>query len=131
MIALNKSDLSSFSESRLCEHFPLQEKTLMSVSVSALTGSGIDKLRDALAQPFLNGNLNGEGLLITNGRHHDLLARATEALRSSENLLMDHASEELTLVGLHNALRYLGELTGETTSDEILGEIFSTFCIGK
>jgi len=131
MIALNKSDLSSFSESRLCEHFPLQEKALTSVSVSALTGSGIDKLRDALAQPFLNGNLNGEGLLITNGRHHDLLARATEALRSSENLLMDHASEELTLVGLHNALRYLGELTGETTSDEILGEIFSTFCIGK
>ena len=40
-------------------------------------------------------------------------------------------SEELVLVGLHNALRFLDELTGETTSDAILGQIFSTFCIGK
>jgi tRNA modification GTPase len=79
----------------------------------------------------VNGNLNSEGLLITNARHYDLLVRATEALLTSEKLLVDRASEELTLVGLHNALRYLGELTGETTSDEILGEIFSTFCIGK
>jgi tRNA modification GTPase len=41
------------------------------------------------------------------------------------------ASEEFILVGLHSALRYLGEITGETTTDEILGQIFSTFCIGK
>ena len=40
-------------------------------------------------------------------------------------------TEELVLVGLHNALRFLDELTGETTSDDILGQIFSTFCIGK
>jgi tRNA modification GTPase len=40
-------------------------------------------------------------------------------------------SEELVLVGLHNALRFLDELTGRTTSDDILGQIFSTFCIGK
>jgi tRNA modification GTPase len=49
----------------------------------------------------------------------------------SLNLLETGASEELVLVGLHNALRYLGEITGETTTDEILGRIFSTFCIGK
>jgi tRNA modification GTPase len=131
LVALNKSDLSTFAEARLCEYFPARAETLNSVSVSAKTGSGIGKLRDALAQPFVNGNLSSEGLLITNARHHDLLVRATEAIRASENLLMVHASEELILVGLHNALRYLGELTGETTSDEILGEIFSTFCIGK
>ena len=41
------------------------------------------------------------------------------------------ASEELIVVGLHDALRYLGEITGETTPDQILGDIFSTFCIGK
>ncbi len=131
IVALNKSDLSTFSEKRLSEDSLVQAERLNPISVSARTGSGIDKLRDALAQPFVNGNLNSEGLLITNARHHDLLVRATEAIRVSENLLMNHASEELTLVGLHNALRYLGEITGETTSDEILGEIFSTFCIGK
>jgi tRNA modification GTPase len=131
IVALNKSDLSTFSEARLSEDSLAQHGTLNLISVSARTGSGIDKLRDAIAQPFVNGNLTGEGLLITNARHHDLLVRATEAIQSSENLLVDHASEELILVGLHNALRYLGEITGETTSDEILGEIFSTFCIGK
>jgi tRNA modification GTPase len=131
IVALNKSDLSTFAEGRISADLRAQDETLNPIAVSARTGSGIDRLRDALAQPFVTGNLNSEGLLITNARHHDLLVRATEAIRTSENLLIDRASEELTLVGLHNALRYLGELTGETTSDEILGEIFSTFCIGK
>jgi tRNA modification GTPase len=70
-------------------------------------------------------------LLITNARHHDLLRGAVESVKASEELLKMRASEELILVGLHNALRFLGEITGETTSDEILGRIFSTFCIGK
>jgi tRNA modification GTPase len=41
------------------------------------------------------------------------------------------ASEELVLIGLHNGLRFVGQITGETTTEEILSEIFSTFCIGK
>jgi tRNA modification GTPase len=69
--------------------------------------------------------------MITNARHHDLLLRAIDAVYSSESLLLERASEELILVGLYDALRYLGEITGETTSDQILGQIFSTFCIGK
>ena len=56
---------------------------------------------------------------------------AGDAVKQSEDSLDAQASEEIVLVGLHNALRYLGEITGETTSDEILGQIFSTFCIGK
>jgi tRNA modification GTPase len=128
IIALNKSDLPSFS-AKAVEPQAAQASSI--VSISATTGSGLDSLRQALIKPFSNGNVNGEGLMITNARHHDLLLRAIDALASSECLLVDHASEELTLVGLHDALRYLGEITGETTSDQILGEIFSTFCIGK
>jgi len=45
--------------------------------------------------------------------------------------LGDHLSEELVLVSLHSALRLLGEITGETTTENILSEIFATFCIGK
>jgi len=125
IIALNKSDLGGFSAARITD----DPSTI--VSVSAMTAAGLEGLRAAILQPFTNGNANGEGLLITNARHHDLLTRAMDAIRSSENLLRDSASEEIVLVGLLNALRYLGEITGETTSDEILGEIFSTFCIGK
>jgi tRNA modification GTPase len=99
--------------------------------LSAKTGAGIDRLQEAMIQPFGNHNIDGEGLMITNARHYDLLLRAIAALTTSEELLQKHASEEMILVGLHDALRYLGELTGETTSDQILGEIFSTFCIGK
>jgi len=125
IIALNKSDLGGFSAMRITDD------PSSIVSVSAKTTAGLDRLRAAILEPFTNGNANGEGLLITNARHHDLLTRTIDAIRSSENLLLDHASEEIILVGLLNALRYLGEVTGETTSDEILGKIFSTFCIGK
>lgn len=45
--------------------------------------------------------------------------------------MREDAGEELVLVGLHNALRFLGEITGETTTEDILSEIFSSFCIGK
>jgi tRNA modification GTPase len=69
--------------------------------------------------------------MITNARHHDLLVRTIDAVASSETLIRERASEEIILVGLHQALRFLGEITGETTTEEILGQIFSTFCIGK
>jgi len=125
IIALNKSDLGDFSATRITDG------SSSIVLVSAKTAAGLDGLRAAIIKPFTNGKANGEGLLITTARHHDLLTRAVDAIRSSEDLLLDHASEEIVLVGLLNALRYLGEITGETTSDEILGKIFSTFCIGK
>jgi hypothetical protein len=51
-------------------------------------------------------------LLITNARHHDLLEHSIQAIASSEQLLHERTSEEMVLVGLHNALRYLGEITG-------------------
>jgi tRNA modification GTPase len=130
IIALNKSDLPTFTETPIDERSSAIE-TQRVVSVSAKTDDGLNALRAAILQPFTTAKSNGDGLLITNARHYDLLLRANEAIRSSTELLNAGASEELILVGLHNALRYLGDITGETTSDEILGEIFSTFCIGK
>ncbi len=96
-----------------------------------MTEEGLQDLRSAILKPFMNGTHAAEGLLITNARHHDLLLRTIDAIISSADLLKTRASEELILVGLHDSLCYLGEITGETTSDEILGKIFSTFCIGK
>ena len=130
MIALNKSDLATFSAARVNDSACAQEPSAV-VFVSAKTEAGLESLRAAILAPFANGNAEAEGLLITNARHHDLLLRAVESLASSEDLLDTGAGEELVLIGLHNALRYLGEITGETTPDEILGKIFSTFCIGK
>jgi tRNA modification GTPase len=101
------------------------------VQVSALTGSGLGELRTAILQPFNSATTDSAGLLITNARHYDLLRRAVAELGSSLQCLHEEASEELVLVGLHNALRNLGEITGETTAEDILNRIFATFCIGK
>ncbi len=131
VIALNKSDLPTFSADGLLQEFLATPTCITALAVSAKTATGLEDLRAAILKPFAHGSSSAEGLLITNARHHELLVRAVHEIESSEHLNRQRATEELTLVGLHNALRYLGEITGETTSDEILGQIFSTFCIGK
>jgi len=122
VLARNKCDVPSF-----VNHHNEQR----AISVSALTGWGLEDLRAAIIQSF--GGLESEetGVLITNSRHHDLLRNALEGLTSASDLWDTKASEELTLVGLHNALQFLGQITGETTTEEILSDIFATFCIGK
>ena len=131
IVALNKSDLPTFATARLIERLPSPPNCSALISVSARSETGLESLRAAILAPFANGSAHSEGLLITNARHHDLLVRSIEAIVSSEHLLEERASEEIVLVGLHSALRYVGEITGQTTTDEILGQIFSTFCIGK
>ncbi len=126
VIAMNKSDLDNAARSDNGI-----ETTAKVVHVSALTGAGLDELTAAILEPFGTVDSEGVGLLITDSRHYDLLRRAQSSLSDSLAMFDQKRSEELVLVGLHNALRYLGEITGETTADEILGEIFSTFCIGK
>jgi tRNA modification GTPase len=130
LVALNKSDLPTFSVTHFQDRGVVQDLSTL-IPVSAKTEAGLKSLRAAILKPFANGSTQSESLFITNARHHDLLLRAVAALDSSERLLGQRVSEELVLVGLHNALRYLDEITGETTTEEILGQIFSTFCIGK
>jgi len=101
------------------------------VAVSALTGEGLNELRSAIVAPFADSKAAGDGFLVSDARHFDLLTRAVDEIENSAKLVSERASEEITLVGLHNALRYLGRITGETTTEDMLTRIFSTFCIGK
>lgn len=127
LIVLNKRDLDSFEPHQM-EHLNGHASV---VEVSAKTGLGLDALRNAILEPFAARDTHDTGLLITDARHFDLLQRTQQGLSSSYELLRQRASEELVLVGLHNALRFLGEITGETTPDDVLSRIFTTFCIGK
>jgi len=127
VIALNKSDLPMFRD-RLTRELGGNPRM---VQVSAKTGAGVDELRDAILRPFALIDARESGLLITDARHYDLLRRTDVELQSAQRLLREGASEELVLVGLYGALRFLGEITGETTAEDVLTEIFSTFCIGK
>jgi len=99
--------------------------------ISAKTGEGLDDLRKAIIDPFSFKEINTTGFLVTDARHHDLLLRTKNEIEQSISNLDAKLSEEITLIGLHNALRYLGEITGETTTEDMLTRIFSTFCIGK
>ena len=126
VIAINKCDL--VIEPGLADQLG---DSLQGVHLSALTGEGLEELAAAILGPFGSVDSETVGLLITDSRHHDLLRRAQWSLESSVELFGSAASEELVLVGLHSALQFLGEITGETTTDDILAEIFSTFCIGK
>lgn len=101
------------------------------VLISAKTGEGLDDLRAAMIRPFSTDDASSTGFLITDARHYDLFVRAGAEIEQSMAQLDERLSEEIVLIGLHNALRYLGEVTGETTTEDMLTGIFSTFCIGK
>jgi tRNA modification GTPase len=127
LIVFNKKDLDGFSN----EQIPPSVNGAQAVSLSAKTGEGFVSLCDAMLEPFKSHETNETGFLITNARHFDLLRRAADSLKISRDLLQNSSSEELSLTGLHDALRFLGEITGETTPEDILSQIFATFCIGK
>jgi tRNA modification GTPase len=84
-----------------------------------------------IIKPFTSGYLDESGFVITNARHYDLLRRTGESLQAAQSLIREQVTEELILANLYGALQFLGEITGETTPEDILSQIFSTFCIGK
>jgi tRNA modification GTPase TrmE len=126
IIAINKIDLS---ETKLnLNGFGDNVDVLR---ISAKTGQGLEQLQAAMVKPFISQNIENKGFVITDARHADLLNRAKSEIESSLELLEQKASEEIVLIGLHNALSLLGQITGETTTEDMLQQIFSTFCIGK
>jgi tRNA modification GTPase len=125
LVVRNKSDLSSFDAALSC----LEE--LQPINVSARTGAGLERLREAIVASVSDNGVDDSSLLITNARHYDLLCSTLRELETAGAALKERHSEELVLAPLHNALRFLGQITGETTTEDILSEIFSTFCIGK
>ena len=133
LVAVNKIDKVTDGEvaSLVARFANLAGNETPFVAISAKTGEGLDALRSAIVIPYASENLSSDGFLVTDARHHDLLLRTRDEIIHSVELLDSSASEEIVLIGLHNALRYLGEITGETTTEDMLGRIFSTFCIGK
>lgn len=97
--------------------------------LSAETGTGVESLLTRLRN-FAAG-LEAEDAQLTNPRHHYALRQAARALESARLGLLEGLGTELVALELRTALRQLGEVTGEVTPDDVLGSIFSRFCIGK
>jgi tRNA modification GTPase len=133
IIAVNKIDKepSKDIDRFVAGKSELADMRMHVVPISAKTGEGLPELKEAILRPFADAKADTSGLLITDARHHDLLMRCNSEIEDSIKRLEERSSEEIVLVGLHNAIRYLGEITGETTTEDMLTRIFSTFCIGK
>ncbi len=100
--------------------------------VSALTGMGIEELKDAIYTAITAGaSPLAEGAIITSERHFSALTSALTSLEQVRQDLAAGLTEEIALANLHHALKNLGLVTGETLIADIINQIFATFCIGK
>ena len=128
LVAVNKSDL--------VQNLPEAERPLPDcgdmpvLATSALTGEGISALRERILELATGGAASEPGML-TNLRHQQAIATALTALGDAAKANAGAIPHEMILLDLYRALGALDSLTGQTTSDDILNLIFSTFCIGK
>lgn len=127
ILVKNKADLLSVAE------FPKILQDAHTVEISARSGDGIDGLREEIFSMFIRGGaLDGrEFTALSQVRHRDALERAKKHLTSFLEAFQVERALEFVALDLRDAVTALGEVTGETTPDDILDQIFSRFCIGK
>ncbi|HKA23184.1 MAG TPA: tRNA uridine-5-carboxymethylaminomethyl(34) synthesis GTPase MnmE [Blastocatellia bacterium] len=127
IVALNKSDLPQ----------RISAKSLRSIGdgiteISALTGEGFDSLTEKIFDRLAGAEATErDGLILTDARQHDAVRRAIEHATRAVEMIRQREHEEILLLSLRGTLSTLGEITGETLTEDILSQIFSTFCIGK
>ena len=122
----NKADLRNISES---------VSTLISTStfiaISAKEGKGIDELRSWMETQVLGNFDLANETIVSNVRHFDALTKTEASLQSAKDGLESDVSSDFVAMDIRQAMYQLGSITGDISSDEILGNIFSRFCIGK
>jgi len=133
LVAINKSDLASDPSGQTVIHTDesaAEEFHLSAVPTSALTGHGINSLRERILR-LATGGAAAEPGLLTNLRQQQTIITARAALEDSSRANESGIPHEMILLDLYLSLWALDSLTGQTTPDDILNLIFSTFCIGK
>ncbi len=124
LVALNKTDIATTKHSKY-------DKIDNLIEISAKTGKNIDTLCDKMLEYVLSLKTTDTGVIITNARHIELFTKSSEALVRAINSLKQDISGDLISQDLREATYFLGEITGHISNEEVLGAIFSKFCIGK
>lgn len=124
IVVANKADL-------LHPGVPSRIEELEVVVTSALTGEGLDDLKSRIAAMIGANKGDMEDGMLTSLRQSQTVSGAIESLITARQAVVDKIPHEMILLDLYSALRHLDSLTGSTTPDDILNQIFSTFCIGK
>ncbi|WP_053991215.1 tRNA uridine-5-carboxymethylaminomethyl(34) synthesis GTPase MnmE [Mangrovimonas sp. TPBH4] len=99
--------------------------------LSAKTGEGVEDLTKKLLDLINTGALRNNETIVTNSRHYDALLKAFEEIQKVKYGLETGLSGDLLAIDIRQALYHFGEITGQVTNDELLGNIFANFCIGK
>ena len=121
----NKSDLAPDGQPNVAD--------MKVFRTSAITGAGIDSLRAAILEEVAGHAVRGEqeAGFLTNIRHQRLVGESLNCLEAAAQAVRRSIPHEMIMLDLYGALRPLDAITGETTTDDILNLIFSSFCIGK
>jgi tRNA modification GTPase len=128
IVVANKADLPSAL--RAGEADDLWPSALV-VSISCVTHDGLQALAETVGRLALGGELHLADAVVSSARHQDALRRAGEHLRAAQQTLGDGLPLDFVSIDLRAALSALGEITGETATDDLLDRIFAEFCIGK
>ncbi len=126
VVVVNKSDLPTVAD----------DSTILPearhVHLSALTGEGLNALKDAIVDAIFSGQVQTPDVpVISNPRHCETLRRALAQVTAAENSCHAQCTADLVAIDLTAAVSALGEITGETVGEDILEAIFSNFCVGK
>lgn len=129
---INKVDLLSEEDVKgIQEQLSNFDVQLSTIFISAKQNIGIDELKNELLSFVNTGALRNNETIVTNTRHYDSLLKALEEIQKVKWGLESHLSSDLIAIDIRSALHFFGEITGEVTNDELLGNIFANFCIGK
>jgi tRNA modification GTPase len=133
IVVLNKSDkLNPERRKELIKEFSSSMNPYEAIiAISAKTGDNLSQLEQALISASGYAESEGNDVIITNVRHYEALERALAAMKRAAEGLKSGLPGDLLAQDIRETLHYLGEITGEITTDEVLGNIFKNFCIGK
>lgn len=126
LVVANKADMIPSKEKTL-----LKERLDSLQFIAAKTGDGLEELQTRLLEFVNTGALKNNQTIVTNSRHYDALLKALKEIQSVQEGIDAGISGDLMAIDIRQALYYFGEITGEITNDDLLGNIFANFCIGK
>ena len=133
LVLANKMDLNPYTK---FEHYfgedhglPLQKENW--IPLSAITGMNVPHLKETLYKAVLEEDINLDSTIVTNARHYEALGNAEESLAAVLRGMESGVTSDFIAMDIRQSLHFLGEITGEISTDDLLGNIFSNFCIGK
>ncbi len=133
VVLLNKVDIlgDNINVSLINNSVSNPDEKVVKLYISAKTGFGLDELKRLLSDTQKSQALDSDQTIVTNLRHYQALTGACASLESVRSSLSAKLTPDLLAEDLRTALHHLGSITGEITTDEVLGDIFSHFCVGK